>query len=296
MIDFKREVRSNCPVEDILAFRESGYTDKLLTELAACLDENWDIYLFFELSRWKAPELLIEPSPRRKVVLCIGDESPRTNYSFLGQVDMVFRMYMPENQRGKIYHVPVGPSKHFEPSTVLPFIERPNNVFFSGNLHQGRAGLYRALTGLPPLPFSLLHRLRRFTGNNFDKAFPASIIRFSKGFHNGIPPHEYAQQAGASKIILCPAGIENPESMRHFEAASLGCIVVTERMPDVTVYRNAPFVVLSSWRELQSTINSLLLEPARMVDIHNQTLEWWRTTASPTAVVNQMVERLAEVC
>jgi hypothetical protein len=285
-------IRANYPINEILDFRESGYTDKLLEELQKSVGPEWDIYLYFELSRWKGVDLKIEPNARKKMVLCVGDESTRTNYSFLDEVDIIFRMYLPEDKRGTIYHVPVGPSRHFAPDKLVPFAERPRNVFFSGNLHQGRAGLYRALTGLPPLPFAVLHRLRRIVGEQFDKVFPASTIRFSTGFHNGIVPHEYARFVGESKIILCPAGIESPESMRHFEAASLGCVVVTEQMPDVTVYRNAPFITLSSWRELKPTIASLLREPARLLDLHHKTLDWWHTTAQPPAVGKLMQERM----
>jgi hypothetical protein len=287
-----RTIRANYPIHEILDFRESGYTDKLLDELQKIVGDDWDIYLYFELSRWKGVDLQIEPSPRKKMVLCVGDESTRTAYSFLQEVDVIFRMYLPEDKRGNVYHVPVGPSKHFEPGKLLPFEERPRNVFFSGNLHQGRAGLYRALIGLPPLPFAILHRLRRVMGEQFDKAFPASTIRFSTGFHNGIAPQDYARFVGESKIILCPAGIESPESMRHFEAASLGCVIITEQMPDVTVYRNAPFLTLSSWRELKPIIAQLLREPNRLLDLHHQTLDWWRTTAQPQAVVALMKERM----
>jgi hypothetical protein len=204
-------------------------------------------------------------------------------------------MYLPENKRDKIYHIPVGPSNHFVPGRVVPFQERACNVFFSGNLHLGRAHLYRVLTGVPSVPFAVLHRLRRLLGEQFDAAFPNSIIRFSRGFHNGIPPEEYARLLGESKIVLCPAGIENPETMRHFEAASLGCIIVTTPLPDVSVYRNVPFVVLPSWRELQATVQRLLREPTRMIDLHLQTLDWWRNTASPAAVSRQILHQMKQL-
>lgn len=289
-----KNIYSNYPIEEITAFRESGYTDQLLIHLANSLPE-WDIYLYFELSRWKGVELQVEPGSRCKLVLCVGDESTRTNYSFLDKVDAVFRMYLPVNQKGKIFHVPVGPSKHFAPPIELvPFTERPRNVFFSGNLHQGRADLYRALAKLPPLPFAVLHRLRRMTGEQFDEVFSASTIRFSTGFHNGIPPAEYAQYLAESKIVLCPAGIESPESMRHFEAASLGCVVLTTPMPDVSVYRGAPFITLTSWRELKPTINKLLRDPIRLADLHAQTLAWWRISASAEAATRRMVQQLSD--
>ncbi|MET4075378.1 hypothetical protein [Hymenobacter sp. UYCo722] len=285
-------ILSNLPLDKIASFRESGYAESLANYILQGLGEDWDFYLYFELSRWKGDDLQVEVSPRKKLVLCIGDESERTNYSFADQVDVIFRTYLPVNQRGKVFHLPVGPSKHFAPGEVIPVLKRKHNVFFSGNLHSGRAALYRVLAGVPLIPFALLHRLRGLFGEQFDNAFPASIIRFSNGFHNGIPLGDYAQLLGDSKIVLCPAGIENPESMRHFEAASLGCIIITTTLPDVVIYRNAPFIVLSSWRELKQTVERLLREPNRMAELHLKTLDWWRSMASPQSVANHILGHL----
>ncbi|SNC67710.1 hypothetical protein SAMN06265337_2044 [Hymenobacter gelipurpurascens] len=283
---------SNEPLTDIWRYRESGYAEKLVNHVLAAAGEEWEVYLHLELSRWKGQDLQIQPSHRKKVVICIGDESARTDYPFRDQVDLIFRMYLPQNQQGNIFHIPVGPSREFRPDAIIPMHERAHNVFFSGNLHGGRAELYRVLAGAPPMPFALLHRLRWLLGENLDKNFSDSIIRFSRGFHNGISPQEYAQYIGNSKIVLCPAGIENPETMRHFEAASLGCIILTKPLPDAHVYRNAPFIVLSSWRELKPMVDQLLREPNRMQELHVATLEWWRSTASAEAVAAYMLHKM----
>jgi len=281
------KIKSNYPVEEIYAFRESGYIKKLIELLAVRLPSEYELYLHFQLSKWKGEDLVIDANNRKKVVLCVGDEAPNTTYSFQNKVDYIFRTYLPApmHRKGKLYHLPVGPSAQFTATTVSDFISRPHNVFFSGNLHLGRANLYRAFTGAYLLPFALLHRTKKLLGTHFDGAFPASIVRFSTGFHNGITPTEYATLMRSSKICLCPAGVENPETMRHFEAAQLGSIIVTTPMPAVPMYQNAPFVVLSSWRELHKTVKQLLAEPNRMLDLHHQTLEWWRTQASAEAVV-----------
>lgn len=286
-------IRSNHPWDWIFSHRESGYADVVLEHLQALLGPGWDLYLCFELTDWKGNDLVIEPSPNKKAVLCICDESNRTAYPFLDQVDVVFRTYLPENQRGKIYHAPVGPSRAFAPGPVLPVLERPYNLFFSGDLHRGRAGLYRAFTGLPAMPFPLLYRLRRFAGQQFDNIVPESIVRFSTGFHSGLAPEDYSRLLGQSKIIPCPAGSDCLESMRHFEAASQGCIVISEALPDAEVYRNAPFVFVTSLSTLRAEVARLLADPARMVDLQQQTLAWWEHTAGPVATAARLA-RIAQ--
>lgn len=288
------DIKGNYLVEEIYAFRESGYIKRVVEALAATLPADYELYLYFQLSKWKGDDLIIADNTKKKVVLCVGDESSAVAYSFQDKVDYIFRTYLPapSHRQDRLWHLPVGPSTQFAATTVREFEARPYNVFFSGNLHLGRANLYRALTGAHLLPFSLLHRAKKLLGTNFDAAFPASIIRFSTGFHNGINPVEYAATMQNSKICLCPAGVENSETMRHFEAAQLGSIVVTTPLPAVPVYKSAPFVVLPSWRELHKTVKDLLSEPARMLDLHYQTLHWWQHEASPEAVAATIKQQL----
>ncbi|WP_324671898.1 hypothetical protein [Hymenobacter sp. GOD-10R] len=188
----------------------------------------------------------------------------------------------------------VGPSTQFAATGFKSFETRKYNVFFSGNLHLGRANLYRALTGAHLVPFALLHRGKKLLGTSFDATFSNSVIRFSTGFHNGISPDEYAVVMQDSKICLCLAGVENAETMRHFEAAQLGNIVVTTPLPDVPVHKDAPFVILPSWRELHKTIKHLLAEPTRMLDLHYQTLHWWQTQGSSEAVAAAIYQEIHE--
>ncbi|MBC6611654.1 hypothetical protein H8B15_12010 [Hymenobacter sp. BT507] len=291
-----QEIKGNYPVEEIYSFRESGYIKEVATNLSARLSADVELYLYFQLSKWKGNDLVIASNGKKKVVLCVGDESPNVSYPFLAEVDSVFRTYLPGqlHGHGKLNHLAVGPSTQFVAAEVKDFEARQYNVFFSGNLHLGRADLYRALTGAYLVPFALLHRTKKLLGTNFDATFPSSVIRFSTGFHNGISPSEYANYMQDSKICLCPAGVENPETMRHFEAAQLGNIVVTLPLPNVPVYKEAPFVVLSSWRELHKTIRQLLAEPNYMLDLHRKTLEWWRRQAAPETVASLIEQRLHE--
>jgi hypothetical protein len=288
------KIDSNYPVEEIYSFRESGYIKTVVNSLIANLSNDYELYLYFQLSKWKGADLTISSTDKKKIVLCVGDESWDVSYSFLNKVDYIFRTYLPEHlhNQGKLNHLAVGPSAQFAGEEVKDFASRRYNVFFSGNLHLGRANLYRSLTGAWVLPFFLLHRVKKLLGVNFDSVFPSSIIRFSTGFHNGIQPDEYAKLMQDSKISLCPGGVESPETMRHFESARLGNIVISEQLPAVPVYQNAPFVFLSSWRELHKTVKSLLAEPNRMLDLHHQTLDWWHTQASAeatAAVIRQIV-------
>lgn len=128
-------------------------------------------------------------------------------------------MYMSENRKSNVFHVPVETSWYLTPPAKMQsFAERPCNVFFSGNLHRGRAGLYQALTRLPPLPFAVLHRLRRVLGEQFNNAFPHSTIHFSTGFHSGSTPEQYgrnlANRAKSCSVLLALRALNQCGTLR----------------------------------------------------------------------------------
>ncbi len=68
-------------------------------------------------------------------------------------------------------------------------------------------------------------------------------------------PDDYMKEMANSKICLAPRGTSF-ETFRHYEAASVGCVVVSYRLPPTWFYRNflrrgsirnIPFVFVKDW-------------------------------------------------
>jgi hypothetical protein len=122
--------------------------------------------------------------------------------------------------------------------------------------------------------------------------FPRSFIRFSNGFHCGLTPEEYSARLYDSQIVLCPPGLSQPETIRHYEAMRAGCIVILEPLPDTYFYRNSPIIIIRNWREAQQKILHLLANPAEMVSLQHQILDWWNNRCAEKAAAQYIFSKL----
>lgn len=280
MID--KRVKINIPEEKLLKYRELGYIDKVLDELFKMADlAEYEFYIYFKLNNDQRP-IKLEPSSKKQIVFFVCDESDvLPSDDELDKTFLAFRHYLPyKSYKDKLYYLPVGYSRKFSDLPIIPINERPINVFFSGNLHLGRAKLYRYFSKFSFLPFAALHRLQKYLKGNFGHRFPASHIQFNSGFHSGLSPEEYNKQIYKSKILLCPPGLNQLETMRHFEALKAGSIIISEKMPDVHTYTNSPMIFVDNWKEIETIIPDLLANPAKMENLHQATKDWWQQVSS----------------
>ena len=104
-------------------------------------------------------------------------------------------------------------------------------------------------------------------------------------------PDEYMKEMANSKICLAPRGTSF-ETFRHYEAASVGCVLVSDRLPPTWFYRNAPLVFVRDWRKLDQVLDGLLKDPAKLRTLHEQTLRWWTTRLSPAVLADYVVTTL----
>lgn len=284
---------SNLPEQDFYAFRETGYAGDLLKSL----NRNWPqlfqeyhVLLYFKLVH-DTSEWVIATSTKPLILVVAAHEHPALPADVVSKAAVVFKQYVSPNESARysnLHRIPVGPSSVFPNVPVLPFAGRTHSVFFAGNLHRGRRQLYAELTRKHWMPFAILHRIRALLGTNFSHLFPRSAISFSAQFHAGFTPQKYAECLAQSRIVLCPYGVNEAETMRHFEAIKQGCIVVTDEMPDTFYFKGAPFITIKNWRGLRETLANLLSDEAAMSRYHTDTLTWWDSQCSVEAVGRRM--------
>ena len=186
----------------------------------------------------------------------------------------------------------------------LPWAQRDTAVFFTGNLNANRVDFYRQfnlLRSFPPmdLPFYWQRRiywelLRRLPlRRDFSGAFPHSRIIFTQGFRTGMSPTTYAENLAKCKITICPPGFTSAETIRHFEAMRLGCVIVSAPLPPNPFYAESPIVLLKNWRSLHRCLSALLFEDGKDLQKRAEaTYQWWETKASPKAMAKLVSRRL----
>lgn len=270
-----------------------GYSRAVLEELMKTYhDSEYHFFIEFRWSKDKRPVQL--PDVDKKLILImLIDETGFLPTEVPSKVFAVFKMMAkPENLiYPNVFHIPQGPNFQVMPKESLPIVQRGYSVFFSGNLHSGRERLYKFFSGAYMLPFPILHRVASLLGRNFDKRYKKGFIRFTKRFRTGLSSDSYSSILYNSKIVLCPPGNPNAETMRLFEAMRAGCIIITDaQLPEVYTYIGAPIIKVKKWRELDEIVPQLLSNPTNMQELQNITLDWWSSHCSEKAIATYISE------
>lgn len=116
----------------------------------------------------------------------------------------------------------------------------------------------------------------------FKSVYPSAFIVPTDGFGQEVLDQQgYAKVLAESKIVLCPSGIETPDSFRLYEALEAGAIPVVDafstnfKTPGFWQYlfnETVPFPILKYWDELPALLPTLLKEyPANA----NKCQAWW---------------------
>ena len=285
-------VFSNIPLEQIFKFPEVGYLEEIIKYILESNEANkYDIFLNFR-NTYDKTKVDVPETSKELISFITVDESGYVPEEIIKASKFVFKPYYGKDfiKYKNLFHIPQGYSHHVPATEVKTILERSNNVFFIGNLHVGRQNFYRFFTKGYFIPFSILHRSRRLLGENFNYFYPDSIIQFTRTFNSGMDKYTYANYLNDSKIVLCPPGNPNVESLRIFEAMRAGCIVISEKLPPLRWYEKSPIIQVNNWRQAHRMITSILKEPNQLQDLHLKTLAWYENVCSPAAVSQYIVD------
>jgi hypothetical protein len=175
---------------------------------------------------------------------------------------------------------------------MVPFDRRSSDLFFAGSVVHGpgRAAALKARV----LPKGLsrqamlrnIDRLRRESGAAVDLRITESFDASAAG-----DAAAYSRAMMSSRMALVPRGATT-ETHRFFQALKYGCIVVTDSVPPIWFYEQAPIVRLRHWDELSERVTPLLARPDRLEALHRQALDWWESVCSEEAVGRLMARTL----
>ena len=127
---------------------------------------------------------------------------------------------------------------------------------------------------------------------DFKKAFPDSIIIFNKKFKEGFSVHEYGEVLAESKIVFSPKGFDSSECFRLYEAMRAGCIVISERLPDIEFYKDSPIIQIDDWEEGLTIAKRLLLNPYEMERLQEEITKWWEERCSEEAMAKFVFNKI----
>ncbi len=243
----------------------------------------------------------LDPGGPGHVLILISDEKEIFPLNRFPGYDSVFRAYGKPSPGDSWHPFPIGYLEATGTTEPIPFGQRKHSVFFSGYLNRNRIDLYKQFKPLFWLPRRNLpnrqlreiarrivekfHRKRDFSGQ-----FPDSIIQFTEWFGKGYPPGEYARILADSKIAICPPGFVSHETIRHWEAMRMGCVIISAPLPAIRFYENSPIIQLKDWSELKPLLSRLLADPEELLQRHLAMREWCESVTSEPAVARYLAQ------
>jgi hypothetical protein len=171
-------------------------------------------------------------------------------------------------------------------SAPLPIEHRPVDVFFAGEAPVGWTARAKFIARRQMAAAAAAARIA-VPNCRMESSAAAATSNQSLG------PAAYTQALANTKIALAPRGNCDAESYRIFEAAKLGCVVVSEPPPPRWYFRDCPAVVLRRWSELPGILKALLDDPSRMTDLSRRTRQWYEEKVSELSVARFIAEVLS---
>ena len=127
----------------------------------------------------------------------------------------------------------------------------------------------------------------------FAKGLRGRMI-FTSRWAGGVSPALYQAQLLDSRAVLCLRGNICVETFRHYESASAGCIVITQRMPDTYVFRGNPFVEVDDVSGWLPALQALANEGDEALAKRSQaTRQFWEDRLSPRAAAEYISRQLS---
>ncbi|MEX2592082.1 MAG: hypothetical protein WD426_04855 [Anditalea sp.] len=252
---------------------------------------EYEFYIFSNHNHHVKPRSIHRRTDKKKVLLYLSDENNIDPIDLSNDYFAIFKAYLGSYLKvPNVFPLTLGCVKGVPELPIIPINKRKINVFFRGNLNKSRIDFYRNFSPIKRIlpPRKILKRLLYIKllikfKNNFSCVFPNSIIIFNKAFKSGLMVQEYGEVIANSKIILCPNGFTSAESFRHYEAMRAGCVVISEKLPEIDFYRGSPIIQIEDWKDGLRVARDLLKNEEELENIQREIIEWWNNKCSELA-------------
>lgn len=292
------------------AHGETVFLQRIFAALEAKLRDDFRNLTFVVHRRvfgeFAGKPIQLDPGGPNRVLIVIADEREVFPCEEFLSYKAVFRSYgAPTGADSGIYPFPVGYLNAAGKAEPVDFDQRKHTVFFSGYLNRNRLDLYkqfRPIWWLPKRNLSKNKYVREIARRAVEKLtkerdFPDAVsggrIAFTEWFGKGLAADEYAKVLADTKIAICPPGFESHETIRHWEAMRLGCVVISAPLPENHFYQDSPIIQLQDWSELKHVLEGFSSNPDQLRKHHQTTVDWWDQVCSEAAVAQFMAEVLS---
>ncbi len=189
-----------------------------------------------------------------------------------------------------IFTIPLGYHSQRE-LPIVPMSERTLDSFFSGDVRshyqrndyrywtstskvEARRQLWKALDNLQPNDWKILRNEVSADRAGTDSAYGG-----------------YSEKMQQSRICIAPRG-SVAETFRLFEGLRSGCLVITNRLPDMPFLTGAPLVLVDHWRELPKLLQKYARDLPALERYSKASRAWWDERCSEPVIGRQVADFL----
>lgn len=215
-------------------FCEWDYIQGVLKHLD--LDDTFKVHVVSVTQEWDYTDKVVLDKEKSNVIIGLADEYMTDNIPQDWKDNAtVFKAYLkPEQETGSVHSFPLGYNKKHKKLPCKPIQTRPIDVFFAGHMAStNRRHYLRWIIDY----FQEMKKSER----------PKLDFNITKGFNTGLSSEEYSQRLADAKIVVCPAGNVSMETFRHYEAMRSGAIVVSPKLPNTKIYKDAAICQVEEW-------------------------------------------------
>lgn len=192
--------------------------------------------------------------------------------------------------RPRIFTIPLGYHSQQE-LPIVPMSERTLDSFFSGDVRshyqrndyrywtstskvEARRQLWKALDKLQTDDWKILRNEVSADRAGTDSAYGG-----------------YSEKMQQSRICIAPRG-SVAETFRLFEGLRAGCMVITNRLPNMPFLTGAPLVLIDHWRELPHLLQKYARDLPTLERYSKESRAWWDERCSEPVIGQQVADFL----
>ncbi len=203
------------------------------------------------------------------------------------------RRTSPVVDRPRIVRIPLGYQSQQE-LPQRPMAERTLDTFFAGDIATPfLRGDYRAW--IPPSKTLARRELWRALADlrkNSEWRIELDDVRPDKA-QAAASYTSYSERMMNSRICVAPRG-SNWETYRFYEGLRAGCLVVTNPVAPEPFLRDAPVIIVDSWRELPRLLRRYARDVNTLEQYREAAVHWWRERLSEPVIARQLAQALNE--
>ncbi len=220
---------------------------------------------------------------KNSIVFCLSNETHTIPKDLL-EAGVIFSPYCPLiDQIPNCYPIPLGYNGSLLDLPMKNITTRKYDVFFSGNVYRKRIPFYLNIK---------IHQLINAFNKLLSQSTGKEYLQFNRKFTGGMTPKEYSEILMDTKVALVPEGYLSDISFRFFEAAKMGCVILTRELYDYWFFDKFPGCQLKSWRKLHKHLKLILSDSNQLEEMQKEMLAYYANFCSEKATSQFVIEKI----